>query len=29
MLFGCIESPYADVSKLLLKYSDSNGTFNL
>lgn len=27
MLFGCIESPYADVSKLFLKCSYSNGTF--
>lgn len=29
LLFGCIESPFADVSKLLLKYSYSNDTFNL
>lgn len=28
MLFGCIESPYADVSKLVLKCSYSNGTFD-
>ena len=28
MLFGCIESPYADVSKLFLKCSYRNDTFD-